>query len=149
MPSATPSGRLEENLVRLSWAFRQHREYIRKKYQAAPQELELIQFAVHYGPRKMREVADHFHLKLSTLTSIVDKAEQRGFVTRSTSKIDRRVVLLDVSPKGRKIYDAYHAFLQQTVQRMSEVLPPETFTLFVEGIEAFNNISLGSSNGKE
>lgn len=129
--------------MRLSCAFRHHREYMRHTLEVSTQELELIQFIVRYGPKKMRDIATHFYLKLSTLTSIVDKAEGRGHVKRMGSEADGRVVLLDVTPAGRQVYLAYHAYLQETVQQMVNTLDPQVLEHFVEGVESFNRLSLG------
>ncbi|RMG75995.1 MAG: MarR family transcriptional regulator [Bacteroidetes bacterium] len=140
--SETPHLNLEYQLARLAWAFRHHREHMRKHYKVSPQELELIEFIVHRGPGKMREVADHFQMKLSTLTSVVNKAEQRKLLRRKPSPDDGRVVLLGITPQGKKVYDAHTALLREAIRRIAGELDPATFERFLAGIETFNHLSL-------
>jgi DNA-binding MarR family transcriptional regulator len=47
----------------------------------------------------MKAISEAFHIKLSTLTSIIDKAEGNRIVRRVNSKKDRRVVFLETTKK--------------------------------------------------
>ncbi|GAB4420619.1 MAG: hypothetical protein OHK0039_34450 [Bacteroidia bacterium] len=142
LPSTDQVRRLEESLTLVNLFFRRHRDAVERRYQISAQELDLIQFVVQNGPQKMKDVSEHFQLKFSTLTSIIDKAERRKLLKRSNSRDDRRVVLLEVTRKGRAIYDAYDDYLQQAVQLMQSRLPQEQFEQFVQGVEVFTRMAL-------
>lgn len=134
--------RLELSLIRLNQFVRQHQFQIKGRYKISALEMEILQFVIQQGPQKMKSIAEHFHIKLSTLTSIIDKSEQSKILKRVNSKEDRRVVYLDASKKGRAIFDNYRTFIKELVLKMQESLHPQKFELFVESIETFTDVSL-------
>lgn len=48
----------------------------------------------------MRSLADHLHCDASNVTGIADRLEASGLVTRRSSRGDRRVKLLALTPEG-------------------------------------------------
>lgn len=134
--------RLEKNLILLNDMLRKHHDYIQKKYKVSALEMEIMQFVMTEGPQKMKDVAHHFHIKLSTLTSVIDKAEKARIVKRVNSKEDRRVVFLDITKRGKNIFQEYQKYLKSMVAQMQHSLEPDAFDLFVEGMETFTRISL-------
>ena len=133
---------LEKSLILLSDASRQHGVFIKKQFKVSALEMQLIQFVIMNGPQKMKDVSEHFHIKLSTFTSIIDKAEKLRILKRINSKEDRRVVFLDATAKGRKLYDRYSESLGDMVKQVESDFSSKQFKQFVEGLEAFNEISL-------
>ncbi|MEM7374712.1 MAG: MarR family winged helix-turn-helix transcriptional regulator [Bacteroidota bacterium] len=140
--SQSQINQLEERLIDLNQVIRQHREYIKTKYKLTALEMELIQFVAHNGPQKMKEVSENFYIKLSTLTSIIDKAEKKKILKRSNSKQDRRVVYLEITKNGRKLFEAYQGLLKHTAKRMEAELGKEKFQAFVGGMEIFARMSI-------
>ncbi len=137
-------GRLEESVIMLSDASRNHQEFIKKQFKVSALEMQLIQYVIRNGPQKMKDVSEHFHIKLSTFTSIIDKAEKRKILKRVNSKEDRRVVFLDVTAKGRNTHGKYSAVLQELVKKVETSLKKKAFGQFVDGLETFNRVSLES-----
>lgn len=135
--------RLERSLIVLNDIFRKHHNFIKQKYKISALEMEIVQFVIKEGPQKMKDIAKHFHIKLSTLTSVIDKAEKARIVKRVNSKEDRRVVFLDVTKKGRNVYQEYLKYLKDLVSRMHGSFDEEVdFQIFVEGMETFTQMSL-------
>ena len=64
---------LEQQLLLMRDAFRQHQNEIRKKYKISANEMEIILFISDHGPQRMKSVGERFKIKFSTLTSLVDK----------------------------------------------------------------------------
>ena len=50
--------------------------------------------------RKMSDVAKLLRVTLPAVTKLIDRLEQRGFVRRKPHTTDRRITLVDLSPKG-------------------------------------------------
>lgn len=133
--------RMERTMITINEIFRNQHEYIRIKYKISALEMDLIQFVVRNGPQKMKAIAENFAIKLSTLTSIIDKAERHRILKRVNSKDDRRVVYLDVTKKGERINGEFNEYLREMAQKIQGSLDEEFFSRFVEGIETFNQIS--------
>lgn len=54
----------------------------------------------------MTEVADYIHVPLNTATGIINRMEKNGFIVRTRSTEDRRVVHISFSEKGIAQFDA-------------------------------------------
>ena len=137
-------GRLEESLIKLNDASRHHQQFIKQHFKVSALEMQLVQYVIKNGPQKMKDVSEHFHIKLSTFTSIIDKAEKRKILKRVNSKEDRRVVFLDVTTKGRNLHAKYSDTLQVLVKKVESNLEKKAFEQFVDSLETFNRISLES-----
>ena len=65
-----------------------------------------------HGPRTMGELAADLDVRLSTMTGVVDQLEEKGLVERVDHPVDRRSLRVELTEKGRKLYQgAHHAFL--------------------------------------
>ena len=58
------------------------------------------------GEVNMTEVADYIHVPLNTATGIINRMEKNGFILRTRSTEDRRVVHISFSEKGTAQFDA-------------------------------------------
>ena len=52
----------------------------------------------------MRELAENMRLHVSTMTGIVDKLTDKGFVTRTRTEEDRRIVRVALTDAGQTAY---------------------------------------------
>ena len=68
---------------------------------------------------RMKDIVSTFSLPGSTATGIVDRLVERGYVKRGQSKKDRRMILLEITPKGRKAHDTFRV---TSLVRMQESL---------------------------
>ena len=68
-------------------------------------EVHIIEFL---GDRKscmMRELAEYLLVAVNTVTTIVDKLEQKSLVRRERDEEDRRIVMVQLTDKGHQAYD--------------------------------------------
>ena len=72
--------------------------------QLSHQEQFLLEVLGDKGAQMMKEVALQLGIAVNTLTGIVDALETKELVSRSRSLKDRRVVFIELTPKGLKIY---------------------------------------------
>src|SRR3954447_574634 len=106
MPAATAPGRdaalagsLRDAVGRLVRRMRAER---------APTELSLGQWAAlrtleRHGPMTPGELAAHEKVQPPSVTKILARLEQHGYVTRTPDPIDRRQVVVAASPEGRAL----------------------------------------------
>lgn len=140
--------KLEHSLIALRDVFRKHQRYIKDNFKISELEMEILQYVAMNGRKKMKEIGEAFNIKLSTLTSIVDKIERQKLVKRINSKTDRRAVYLDLTPKGKKIYEKYSHYIHVMALLMKRSIQPDHFTIFVEELERITTMTsqLGSGN---
>ena len=132
--------RFEKSLIDLNDVYRKHQNYIRAKYKITSLEMEIIQLIVLEGKKKMKEIGQYFNIKLSTLTSIIVKIERQKLVKRVNSKDDRRVVFLEVTNKGNKLYTDYSKYIQVISTLMKSSMDEENFNAFTEGLSKMSEL---------
>lgn len=131
--------KLEKSLIALRDVFRNHQRYIKDHFKISELEMEILQYVALNGRRKMKDIGEAFNIKLSTLTSIVDKIERQKFVKRINSKEDRRAVYLDLTPKGKRLYEKYSHYIQVMARLMKRTITDEHFDIFVDELEKITN----------
>ncbi|WNJ20754.1 transcriptional regulator, SarA/Rot family [Pontibacter sp. G13] len=142
IPAEQQADQLEQSLIALNLVFRKHRDFIKEKYKISALEMELIQYVMREGPQKMKAVSEYFHIKLSTLTSIIDKAEKHRILKRVHSREDRRVVFLDVTKKGKSVFEEYNQFLRKLAEEVKLSFEEEGFDDFVKSMEIFTQLTV-------
>lgn len=127
--------RLEQSLYNLVEVYRKHQAYIKLKYGVSALEMEIIQYILLDGKKKMKEIGEHFQVKLSTLTSIIDKIERDRLVKRVNSREDRRVVYLEVARKGQQLYEQYSQYMGVVSQRVQRQLDDTQYEALLTGLD--------------
>lgn len=80
------------------------------------------------GSRKsqtMSELAQILSVPLTTMTSMVTRLVKRGYLERSRTEEDRRIVLVSLSKKGREIFQEHRYEYIRTVSEVLEDLTEE------------------------
>jgi DNA-binding MarR family transcriptional regulator len=79
--------------------------------------------------RTASDIARELHHDSGALTRVLDQLEGRGLVTRRRSSTDRRVVELDLTPKGRRTVEE---LLPTVVEELNAALAPLTRAEFTQ-----------------
>jgi DNA-binding MarR family transcriptional regulator len=77
------------------------------------------------GPRSVTEIARQEGLAQPTVTHMIGRLESLEFVTRRRRADDRRVVLVELTPAGRKKLKALRVHLSRELRRVLEPLSDE------------------------
>ncbi|MCR8985539.1 MarR family transcriptional regulator [Brevibacillus laterosporus] len=71
---------------------------------------------------KITEIAERFFITAGAATSMCDKLEELGLVSRIRTKEDRRVVLVVLTEKGQdKINELFKGFSKEKLREMANV----------------------------
>lgn len=92
-------------------------------------------FALFYVYRKgsanMTEIAEYLGVPLNTATGIIGRLEKRGVIRRERDVVDKRVVTIIISEKGKEFLAAQMKELERYYQLfMNEVTEEEKLILF-------------------
>ena len=66
-------------------------------------------------PATMGTVSKRLMITMGTLTTSVNRLVEKGYVTRKRDVNDRRVVLLDLTEKGQKVFEIHEEFHEELV----------------------------------
>jgi DNA-binding MarR family transcriptional regulator len=109
-------------LIRLSMAVQYVHQDVSREHDLTPQQ-SVMMCAIIHSPVGMAELADYLHIEKSTLTGLVDRAEQRGLVARSQDPSDRRAVRVALTPQGREVVTAFQHAITKTLTEQLDDLP--------------------------
>ena len=104
----------------------------------AMEELELtgsqgriLAYLVHAKtPPCPRDLEAEFHLTHPTVSGLLSRLEQKGFVELRTDPEDRRVRRIYVLEKGRQCHEVMHNTILENEQRMVAGFTPEEQEIF-------------------
>lgn len=74
-------------------------------------EGKALDFLARYGALTAGQLAEHTHLAPASVTELIDRLEEKGFVRRLRDERDRRRVLVEFTPEKRaelaKVFDRF------------------------------------------
>ncbi|QXJ31994.1 MarR family winged helix-turn-helix transcriptional regulator [Saccharolobus shibatae] len=95
-------------------------------------------------PRSMVYLANRYFVTQSAITAATDKLEAKGLVRRVRDNRDRRVVLVEITPKGMEVLENANELLRNLVNEvLSDV---NNVSEFLEGLNKIL-IKVERSNG--
>jgi DNA-binding MarR family transcriptional regulator len=89
---------------------------------------------------KVSELARRMFLQPATVVGIIDRLENKGLVTRTRSKDDRRVVHIELTGQGKDMIANAPEVAQMMLVNGLGVLPDEQFTHVEEGVRQLARI---------
>ncbi|MFK7920801.1 MAG: MarR family winged helix-turn-helix transcriptional regulator [Bacteroidia bacterium] len=130
--------KFESKLLLFQRSIRHHEVRWQKISKMSLLETMLLRFIILEGPHKMKDVSNKFEIKLSTLTSVIDKLERNNLLLRKHTPHDRRVILLHPSVKGKKRFEEYRNFLWQSLNQLATNFEEQQLSHFVEAIQSLH-----------
>lgn len=97
-------------------------------------EMHTIHAVGDEKPRTMTEISRDLSITMGTLTTGVDKLIKKGYLTRSRTDEDKRVVLVELTQKGidaKKMHDAFH---QDMINSVIETLNDEEEAVLIQAL---------------
>ena len=91
----------------------------------------IMAYLVHQQqPPCPRDIEDAFHLSHPTVSGLLQRLEQKGFIQLCGDGQDRRRKRVHVLDKGRECHALIHRIIQENEQRIVEGFSPEEQALF-------------------
>ena len=103
----------------------------------------LMAFVAHRGaqPTYARDVEAELHLTHPTVSGLLSRLEQKGFVTLQTDPSDRRSKRIVFSEKGLSCHERMHTVIQEHERRIVEGFTPEEQAQFAQYLQrAIDNV---------
>jgi DNA-binding MarR family transcriptional regulator len=99
MAKDVPPGRLVDSVVQLTFTIHGVLVRVAGEHRLSVTQLRLLGILRDRTP-PMTAIAQHLGLDRSSITGLVDRAEERGHVSRVTSFRDARVTMVQATPAG-------------------------------------------------
>jgi DNA-binding MarR family transcriptional regulator len=91
--------------------------------------------------RTVSELGAAVGARPTTLTSVLDRLERRGHITRGARPGDRRAVLIELTPTGRVAAATIRQSIADLERRALGDLPAETLTALRTALQALTEVS--------
>lgn len=114
-------------LLRMTRATENHlREYLRVNHDTTLPRFDVMA-ALHraHGPMKMSELSRQLLVSNGNATAVVERLEKEGLARRVPGEGDRRVVLAELTEKGREVFEAQATEHRGEVDRLFAMLGHE------------------------
>lgn len=118
-------------LVRLSFLVQSIYAEIADKHGLTVAQAQLL-CVIKDVPRGMTELARMLRLEKSSLSGLVDRAEQRGLLFRQTEGEDRRAIKVALTATGKPLTEAFYAEVEERLKMVVEALPKREEDRFTE-----------------
>lgn len=119
---------------RLIQAEEYHTKALNKKYQVSSPQLNCLMALLKKGPLPPSQIARHILVESSTVTGIIDRLEQKGFVQRIRSSKDRRKISIELTDSGRRLISYAPPPIQLKLHDGLKQLPLRDLEMILEGI---------------
>lgn len=82
----------------------------------------VLETLLHLGPMCQRTLGHKLLRSGGNITLVVDNLEKHGWVRREPQKDDRRMIVIHLTPQGRKLIESVFPEHAQTIKREMSVL---------------------------
>lgn len=82
-----------------------------------PVQVQVIENIKNLKQPMMSELSSTTGIQLSTLTKVIDKLVERGFVIRKPDPSDRRVVKVDLTCAGEKVLERFYQMRRKKIMQ--------------------------------
>lgn len=106
-----------------------------------PSEINVLAILAHGPGRSVSEICAEAGSRPSTITSVLDRLERRGHITRAPRPADRRVVVVELTTSGRPAADTVRGALASVEAQALDGLPAEAIAGFHTVLRALAEVS--------
>ncbi|MGI6450223.1 MAG: MarR family winged helix-turn-helix transcriptional regulator [Desulfitobacteriia bacterium] len=101
-------------------------------------EIHVIEAIGLNQERNMSSVARDLDITIGTLTIAINNLLRKGYVNRTRSEEDRRIVLISLTPKGKEAYQHHLRFHDEMIRTTISRLSQEEMKVLISALENIN-----------
>ncbi|MFS1512092.1 MarR family winged helix-turn-helix transcriptional regulator [Chengkuizengella sp. SCS-71B] len=76
-----------------------------QSYGLNPTEFAVLDLLYHKGEQPLQKIGEKILIASGSITYVVDKLEEKGYLSRNPNPKDRRIIYAIISEKGKKLFD--------------------------------------------
>ena len=76
----------------------------------------LLNLVHHEEPLRMSMIAECLVISKGGTTKVIDRLEEKGLVARSQDPADRRALVVEITPKGREVFEEIQPILNEAIE---------------------------------
>ena len=87
-------------------------------------DFRVLEALLHKGPLPVNTIGPKVFLTPGSISIAVDRLYDKGLVTRTESGTDRRVRVVDLTPKGRDLIASIFSVHAEDMEQLAQILKP-------------------------
>lgn len=114
-----------KSFVVLSRAYRAINDLANKHittFQLNPTEFAVLELLYHKGDQPLQQIGGKILLASGSITYVVDKLEQKGYLARKACDKDRRVTFAHITEEGKKLMEEIFPSHEEKIDDIFSVL---------------------------
>ena len=110
------------------------------KEDLAYSEFYTLSIVSYFGDMSMTSLADTFGIQKQQATRVVDKLVKKGYIKRAQDHMDRRVVLVHLTPKAQSFFKEYTAKTKKEITESLSGLSEKEIREFQTAVKKINHM---------
>ena len=98
-------------------------------------DFRVLEALLHKGPLPVNTIGPKVFLTPGSISTAVDRLYEKGLVTRTEMGTDRRVRVVDLTPKGRNLITAIFSVHADAMEKLAEILKPTERVQLVDALK--------------
>ena len=125
--------------------YRYLRHYGRRMHQEgiSGRKISTLRYLAEAGPLTVGQLSDYLCINDSSTSTTIADLQKRGYVTRTRSPEDNRVVLVEITEQGRELLTHTPLGGIPLLREALKTLPPDRLALVHEALETMNELLEG------
>ena len=99
-------------------------------------------------PRRMSDIAKRLNVTMGTLTTNMNSLEDKNYIVRERSATDKRVVLVVLTPKGKKAFCHHRGFHRNMIKAIVRGLDEDEMKVMIKCLLNLNEFFEKYENGQ-
>jgi MarR family transcriptional regulator, 2-MHQ and catechol-resistance regulon repressor len=95
-------------------------------------DFRVLEVLLHKGPLPVNVIGEKVELTTGSITTAVDRMEAKWLVARKNHPEDRRIRIVELTPKGRRLIEKAYTEHELNMEKAMKVLSREQRALLVE-----------------
>ena len=117
----------------LHWCTDQSMTAELEKMELTASQGHIMGFLAHRNaPPCPRDIEQEFNLSHPTVSGLLSRLEQKGFIALRTDPEDRRCKRIYILPKGQECHERMHQTISRNEERMVQGFTPEEKAMFAD-----------------
>jgi MarR family transcriptional regulator, 2-MHQ and catechol-resistance regulon repressor len=104
----------------------------RKHLGLCDSDFRVLEVLLHKGPLPVNVIGEKVELTTGSITTAVDRMEAKWLVVRKNDPEDRRIRIVELTPKGRRLIDKAYAQHEIDMEKSMKVLSREERAVLIE-----------------
>jgi len=103
-------------------------------------QMMIMSILTHMGRMKIGDISEEIGLSISTVSGILDRMEEQGYICRERSKDDRRVVYVALEEKYKKFHVEMMNDMNSKISNIIEKMTDEEYRTVNNAFDILNRI---------